>query len=372
MELFEQQKGAALVGVLLVLLVLTLLGTHAFLNSITETAISSNYYQGLRASYSAEAGVHYLLSRFRQHPEFFLEKKSGPEMDFPVYNHTLPAETAAGFGLQLLRYDPQTPPAYTEVVMVGSDKEKRGISRVRASISCVPIGGTYPAPLVFTKGMVTAGRLVLNDPLDIRGDLHASRGHEISPSSLIEQLRRSQFSVTQSSDPLGPDFQGSLTVPALSEKSFQEYLAVANQTGNLIFNGSQTLTLEGDQKGKMYFIDGDLHLKAEALSGATIVVRGRMTVEGSSIQLPGQELNTAYIAGGDIQINSPLELSGIFWANGGLRKNGPGKIRGAVVCQGDIFLSPGLQFERISPISNFFLSPLTPTYSFFINGKSQM
>jgi hypothetical protein len=372
MNSFKRQKGAALVGVLLVLLILTLLGTNAFLSSISEIAINSNYHQGLQASYSAEAGLQQLLSHFRQHPQSFLEKKSGPEINFPVFNPDLPGNSSDGFGLQQLRYDSQTPPAYTEVVMVGCDKEKKGISRVRASISLIPMGGTYPTPPVFKMGMVCAGRFLLNDPLDFRGDIHASRGYEIAPSSLIERFRHNQFSVSQSSDPLGPDFNGTVAIPEVSENNFQEYLAVAGQAGNQNFYGPQTLTLTGDQKGKLIYIDGDLHLKAEALSGVIIVARGKLTIEGGSIQHSGLPVDTVFISGGDIQINSSSELNGVFWTNGSLRKNNPGKIRGAVVCQGDISLSPGLQFERISWISNFFLSPLRPTFSFFLSGKSLM
>ncbi len=80
----KQQKGAALVGVMMVLLVLTLLGSNAFLTSTTELKISANYNQSLQALYAAEAGIQQLLSGYRQNPDYFLQKKTGPEMNFPL------------------------------------------------------------------------------------------------------------------------------------------------------------------------------------------------------------------------------------------------------------------------------------------------
>ena len=74
----KQQKGAALVGVMMVLLVLTILGSNAFLTSTTELKISANYNQNLQALYAAEAGIQHLLSGYRQNFEYFLQKKTGP------------------------------------------------------------------------------------------------------------------------------------------------------------------------------------------------------------------------------------------------------------------------------------------------------
>ena len=81
--LIRQQKGTALVGVMMVLLVLTLLGTNAFLNSNTELKISANYNQNLQSLYAAEGGIQLLLAGYRQNPDYFLQKKTGPEMNFP-------------------------------------------------------------------------------------------------------------------------------------------------------------------------------------------------------------------------------------------------------------------------------------------------
>ena len=60
MNLLKQEQGAALVGVMMVLLILTFLGSTAFLTSTTELKISSNYDQSLRALYAAEAGLQNL------------------------------------------------------------------------------------------------------------------------------------------------------------------------------------------------------------------------------------------------------------------------------------------------------------------------
>ena len=71
----KQQKGAALVGVMMVLLVLTLLGSSAFLTSTTELKISANYNQNLQALYAAEAGIQHLVIRLSSESRLFFAEK---------------------------------------------------------------------------------------------------------------------------------------------------------------------------------------------------------------------------------------------------------------------------------------------------------
>jgi hypothetical protein len=56
-------RGVALTTSLMLLAVLTLLGTTAMVSSLTEMQVGGNYKTSVQAFYDAEAGVHYTLAR---------------------------------------------------------------------------------------------------------------------------------------------------------------------------------------------------------------------------------------------------------------------------------------------------------------------
>ena len=111
------------------------------------------------------------------------------------------------FWLQELRYDPQQLPAYAEVIMIGKDTGQNCLSRIRATIYCSRSGGPADVSPIFKMGIVTAGLLQLSGSLEILGNLHANQGFSIDPSSVVEQLKQNQFTVTQSLDPMRPDYR---------------------------------------------------------------------------------------------------------------------------------------------------------------------
>ncbi|MFH0789331.1 MAG: PilX N-terminal domain-containing pilus assembly protein [Pseudomonadota bacterium] len=368
----KQQNGAALVGVMMALLVLTLLGTTAFLTSNTELKISSNYNQSLQALYAAEAGLQALLSAYRQNPEYFLQKNTALEMNFPVDEPDHSNRSGTQFWIKALRYDSQEIPAYAEVIIYGKDNGRYSLARLRATILCTQSGETSDVPQIFKVGIVTAGRLNLNGPLSIVGDLHANQGFSIEPSSVLEQLKSQHSSLTQSLDPLRPDYLPPMEVPMISENGFQNYRTIAQQKGNQTLFGRQNLFLSGDQKGHLIFVDGNVTLQGSNLSGVTLVATGSITLNGVTVLNREGNLDSAFIAGRDIMVNEFSQLAGVFWANGSIKKLGSGKLSGALVCQGNISQMEGFQFERASQISNAFLSPTATPYSFTLGGWSQI
>jgi hypothetical protein len=372
MVLLKQQNGAALVGVMTALLVLTLLGSAAFLNSVTEQKVCSNYNQSLQALYAAEAGLQDLLSVYRKNPFYFLQKKTGQEMTFPIKESDRPAISGITFWINELRYDPQEIPSYAEVIIYGKDKGQYSLARLRATISCTQKEDSSDVPPIFKLGIVTAGRLNFNGSLEIVGNLHANQGFSIEPSSVIEQLKSQQCSLTQSLDPLRPDYLSPLEVPLITEKEFQKFQTIAQQTGNQAFFGQQDLFLSGDQKGRYLFVDGHVNLKGTNLSGVILVATGTITLNGCTVLNGKGVLDTVFIAGGDIIVNEFSQMAGVFWANGSIKKQGSGKLMGALVCQGNISQLEGFKFERVSQISNTFLSLEPTTYSFSLSGWSQI
>jgi hypothetical protein len=368
----NEQKGTALVGVMMILLVLTLLGTSAFLTSTTELKISANYHQNLRALYAAEAGVQQLLAGYRRNPDFFWQKKTGPEMNFPMTESDSSCSPGIKFWIQELRYDPQEVPAFVEVIMVGKDSENYGLSRVRATIYGLRSGGPNAVPQIFREGIVTAGQLQLSGTLEILGNVHANQGYRIEPASAIDQIHQNLFKVTQSLDPTRSDYVPPVDIPEITEQRFQDYHTLAQQSGNQLFLGNQNLRLTGDQKNLLIFIDGDLTLEGNNLSGATIVASGSITLNGSTILADNHTLNVALIAGQDIILNNFSQVAGVLWSNRTVQKSGNGRLMGSIVCRGPILQAGELQFERVSQISNVFLSPSAITSTFVLNGWSQI
>jgi PilX N-terminal len=370
--LMKEQKGTALVGVLLVLLVLTILGATAFITSLTDLKISSNYHQGLQALYEGEAGLQRLVLAYRENPSLFLGKKTASEINFPGSEPDLSAGPGTAYWIDSLRYDPRETPAYAEVIMCGKEGVQNSASCIRATIYASQSGDPSGVPEIFKIGVVTAGTLTLSGPLTITGNLHANSGYAIEPPLVIEQLRSQEFTVTQSLDPGNADYRPPMEVSTISEKDFDDYRQTAAEPGNQILFGQQQLVLQGDQKGLLIFVDGDLTLEGSEMSGVTLVATGAITVKGSAVLNARQDLDTVFIAGRDIILEGSSEIAGVFWSNGSIKTSGLGRIIGSLVCQGNISQTGGFQFERVSRISNPFLSKTSAVLSFSLGGWSQI
>jgi hypothetical protein len=242
----KQQEGMALAGLMMVLFILTFLGTTAFMTSTTELKIGANYNQSLKALYAAETGLQELLATFRRNPEGFLNRKSGSALSFPVVEPNLPNGPGIKFWLVDLRYDPRTPPAYAEAVLAGKESAQQGYCRIRATLFANAGGGTDGLPFLFKVGLVTADVLQWQGASTISSSIHANQGFFINPPSMVDQLRNLQFSVTQSKDPGRPDYQKPPEVPLITPQGFQEYRNRAVGGNNLVLTGPQNLTLSGD------------------------------------------------------------------------------------------------------------------------------
>jgi hypothetical protein len=371
MNLIHQQNGAALIGVMMTLLVLTLLGTTAFLNTATELKMSSNYDQSLQALYAAEAGLQELLSTFRQNPSYFLKKKTADEMGFSVDESGRSTSAGMVFWVKELRYDSQEIPEYAEVMIYGKDRLKAALVRLRATITCRQAGDSEDLPSIFKAGVVTAGRFNFSGPLDIVGSLHANQGFSQNPPAVTEP-KGLQPSMTQSLDPLRPDYLPPMEVPLITDKDMEKFRTLAGQKGNQILFGQQNLVLSGDQKGQVIFVDGQVTLTGSNLSGLTLVATGSITLNGGTVINQKGYLDNAFIAGGNITVKDFLQMAGVFWANGSICRTGAGKMLGAMVCQGNISQIEGFQFERFSQISNSFWATTTISYSVNLTGWSQI
>ncbi len=350
----NQEKGAALVTVLLAMLGLIIFGTTAFLVSGADLKIMGHYRDSQQVLYAAEAGIQTLLADFRGHPDLFLLKKNGSEIALPL---TEPAQAnwkQFKLWVESLRYDPGTVPGFVELVVQAFDPLNQTSARIRATILGVFSGGVQEVTPPFRIGMLTAGSLQLAGTPQLQTDIHANQGFSLEPA-LVDGLRQQHFTVSQSADPLRSDYRQAWEVPVLQPTDFERLRGQAQEKGNHYFAGSQTLKLTGDQQGTLLFVDGEVTLQGEELSGITLVSTGKITFKGTARLNGDQKLNVAFLAGGDIVLAAAAEAAGVFWSGGAFIPPVGGSLEGLIVSRGSIHSSGPLSFRRSDRIDNLYL-----------------
>jgi hypothetical protein len=367
----KQEKGAALVTVLLAMLGLTIIGTTAFLMSGADLKIMTHYRDSQQVLYAAEAGVQILLAGFRGRPDLFLQKKSGSEIALPFIEPGQANWKQYRLWVESLRYDPGGVPGFVELVVQAVDPLTQTSARLKATILGGFSGGTQEATPPFRIGLLTAGSLHLEGGLQLQTHIHANQGFSLDPA-LVDGLRQQQFTVSQSADPLRSDYREAWEVPVLQASDFERLRAKAQEQGNHYFVGPQTLKLTGDQQGTLLFVDGEVTLQGEELSGITLVSTGRITFNGAARCNGEQRLNVAFLAGGDIFLEAATEAAGVFWSGGAFIPPVNGSLEGLIVSRGSIHSSGPFNFRRSDRIDNPYLPHLPLKGEFTLKGWLQL
>jgi hypothetical protein len=367
----NDQQGTALIGVLMFLLVLTLLGSKAFRSTTADLQIGSGYGQGLQALYAAEAGLQQMLSRYRQNPALFQEKRTAAEMNLPTGEPTVSNFQNNSYWVADLRYDPQATPGFAEVIIQGKTAASRASARIRATLYS-STGAAQDVDPIFKLGIAAGGECRLRGDLSIEANLHANRGYVIDPVSLVADLRARDYRVTQSLDAARDDFISPLDIPRLSPETVQSLRTRAQSGNNRYWSGSQSLILSGDQQNALLFVEGDLLLEAREVRGVTVVATGALTLKGSSSVGDNQEIGVAFMAGRDIHLQEISDLQAVLWANGNIRQEGAGLLSGALVCQGSVLGQENFRFRLQDRVANPFLPRRTPDWDIRVGGWSQL
>ena len=353
-DIRKQEKGAALVAVLLAMLGLTIIGTTAFLMSGADLKTISHYRDSQQALYAAEAGVQTLLADFRGHPELFLLKKTGSEIALPFQEPAQANWKQYRLWVESLRYDPAAVPGFVELIVQAVDPLNQTSARLKATILGVLSGGAQEVSPPFRIGMLTAGSLQLGGGLQLQTHIHANQGFNLDPE-LVDGLRQQQYTVSQSADSLRSDYRESWEVPVLQPADFERLREQAQGKGNQYLTGPQTLKLTGDQQGTLLFVEGEVTLQGEELSGITLVSTGKITFKGTARLNGDQKLNVALLAGGDIVLEAGTEAAGVFWSGGSFVPPTGGSLEGLIVSRGSIHSSGPLIFQRSDRIANPYL-----------------
>jgi hypothetical protein len=350
----HREKGVALVTVLMAMLGLTIIGTTAFLLSGTDLKIISRYRDSQQALYAAEAGVQTLLAGYRGNPGLFLLKKTGLEFSLPFSEPEQNNWKHFRLWVESLRYDPEAVPGFVELTVQAIDPLNQTAARLKATIQAAFSGGTGEVAPPFRIGLLTAGALQVGGTPSWQTHIHANQGFFLDPA-VVDGLRQQQFTVSQSADPGQSDYREPWEVPVLQPADFERLRVQAQEKGNRYFVGSQTLTLTGDQQGTLLFVEGEVTLTGENLSGITVVSTGRITFKGNSRLNREREVDVAFLAGGDLRLEAVPEAAGVFWSGGAFIPPPGGTVEGIVVSRGSI-RSPGpFTFRRSDRIANPYL-----------------
>jgi len=350
----NKEKGAALVTVLLAMLGLTLIGTTAFLMSGADLKTISHYRDSQQVLYAAEAGVQSLLAGFRGHPELFLLKKTGSEITLPFTEPEQANWKQFRLWVEALRYDPGAVPGFAELIVQAVDPLNQTSARLKVTILGGFSGGAQEATPPFRIGLLTAGSLQLAGSPQLQTHIHANQGFSLDPA-LVDGLRQQQFTVSQSADPLRSDYREAWEVPVLQPADFERLRGQAQEKGNHYFAGPQTLKLTGDQQGTLFFVEGEVTLQGEELSGITLVSTGKITFKGTARLNGDQKLNVAFLAGGELLLEAGTEAAGVFWSGGAFIPPVNGSLEGLIVSRGSIHSSGPFNFRRSDRIDNPYL-----------------
>jgi hypothetical protein len=365
------EKGLALITVLLALAGLTIIGTTAFMMSGADLTIFSRYRDSQQVLYAAESGVQILLAGFRGNPELFLLKKTDSDLPLPGREPAQGNWKHFRLWVESLRYDPGAVPEFVELTVQAIDPLNRTAARLKATIQAVFSGGAGEVAPPFRIGLLTAGSLQVGGTPPWQTNIHANQGFVLDPV-LVDGLRQQQFTVSQSADPRQSDYREPWEVPVLQPADFERLRGKAQEKGNRYFVGPQTLALTGDQRGALFFVEGEVTLWGENLSGITLVSTKKMTFRGTSRLNGDRNLDVAFLAGGDLLLEAVPAAAGVFWSGGAFLPAPGCNLEGLVVSRGSI-RSPGpFTFQRYDRIVNPYLPQPPLKGEFALKGWLQL
>ena len=370
----ENQKGIALISVLLILFSLTVIGIVAVNSANIETLITTNNKVSKQAFFLAEAGGQEAKETLRHQiidlastlddqinlvkgPDGILETAD----DLPFISKTL------GAGSYNVKLTERSGPNVTLTSTGSGPLNSRAVVKLMVRVDTTP--GSSPQTTTTTTvdpafgiGILTNGDLRINGSSNINGGTHTNGSTRFNGSGTITGTVSAHGSITTNGTwntgtetPNAP----TVVVPSVTDTRLGQLKAAAQasgtyHSGNYNFNGS------GDLGGQVIFADGNLTLNGSIING-TIVAKGNVTINGSS-QINGNgAIGTAIVAQGNITMNGSSDSYGAFWSNGSFVQNGSSRVIGTIVSIGDITRNGSFNFTANGNIQNNNLPTVTTT-----------
>jgi hypothetical protein len=334
----SNQKGMALITVLLFLAVTTVLGITTATTSLIENYIARNYRSAKVAFFNAEAGVHYAFAKIRADS---VDISSCNPSFFEEYTNHAPGP----FSFELTYGETVDEVCY--FLSTGYDPEERN---ARAKIR---IGIRFKEVLnpLYKIGIISDGDISLTSLVRIDGSMHSNGSVYQSGGGTLQNdlVTGSVTAVGTVGMNISKDSQSAVSlidipkVDAFKKKTQADITYEADQ----LFYGKKEFTSSDNDflKNRIIFVDGDIIIKNNTeLSNTTIIATGNVEFYGSATS-NDQEINNAIIANGKIEYRGSENMPtyAVFWSNGSFFFRGGSTIYGSIMTAGygsEVFIAP--------------------------------
>jgi hypothetical protein len=370
----ENQKGMALISVLLILFSLTVIGIVAVNSANIETLITTNNKVSKQAFFLAEAGSQEAKETLRQRiidlggtldaqinlvqgPDGLLETAD----DIPFISKTF------GSGSYDVRLTERSGPNVTLTSTGSGPLNSRAVVKLMVKVDTTP--GQSPQTTTTTTlnpafgiGILTNGDLRINGSSNINGGTHTNGDTRFNGSGTVTGTVSAHGSITTNGTwNTGNETPNAATVSVpLVTDTWLAQLKAAAQAAGTYHNGNYNFNGSGDLGNQIIFADGNLTLNGSIING-TIVATGNVTINGSS-QINGNgAIGTAIVAKGNITMNGSSDSNGAFWSNGSFVQNGASRVIGSIVSTGNITRNGSFNFTANGNIQNNNLPTVTTT-----------
>jgi hypothetical protein len=340
-----QEKGIAMITVMLILAVLTVLGMTMANSSIVGSYISSNYRASKEAFFDAEAGVQYALARLQK----------------DLNNKTIAIENldhAQGFDLDYLNLSSLRPEGfnfdYPEPLLRTGDSycfSSRGKGRSDAYargeiMACFAVESAVHH--AFEKGIVSGGDIEVNRLTRIDGDMHSNGSIFQSGGGSPAEISGSITACGIIDAGIAKDSTGGdepVDVPLITEQDMTGWKNKADEIFDHPEHGDIGFNQDDDLSDKVVFVQGNVIIDRAILDRTTIISTGNVYFQGSSTS-GSHGTDNAVIALGYIEYKAGNETDAVFWCNGRFYHRGGVAFRGSIVSgQGVIYLTDDSGFD---------------------------
>jgi hypothetical protein len=380
-EIKINQDGSTLVVTVLVLVILSILGTAALTLTNTELLIARNMKLKANAFYNAESGVRFALTGIKRGlinstldlPGIKIDKDELNGLDLSA---TLNVDNARSEGIIFLYPNPlsENPADSNRYCFISTGKDETD-SDTKATIStCFQIKDKpYYA---FKQGIVSGGNININGVVNIDGNLHANGN--ITQTGVGGGAVDGQVTSVYESE-IDADVNGTIAfgeeyeihIPRVTSDNIpSEFDADEVLSGGEEIDQSLVDNVWNDTSSEnpIIYVNGDVTIKSGTdVASLTIISEGSIEFKGHSSWEDNEKLSTTIIAMNDITFNGSSDSYGIFWCNGSFIRKGSSLVHGSIVAgaevdDSDVDFSGTLEFNYVDNMSDdiYVPSPSTP------------
>jgi len=349
-ESCTEEKGIALITVMLMLAVLTVLGITMANTSIIESHISSNYRTSKEAFFDADAGVQYSLAKIKKG----LQEK------------TIKISDLNGFALNSLDLSGIRPDFNFSFPVPLSKTENsycflshgQGPNNANAAIKAC-----FKA---FTGGILADQNISIGNNANIIGSIHSNGTADVKTNDVtgtVTDSNSDNFKPIDVPKVLDYDENDNIILP-WTQADIEKW---ESEEKTVVVHNNGFSTPSSTISNQVILVEGDATISSDTtLKNVTLIATGNITFNGRSQNDDGVNKN-AIVAGGNITFNGNSDSYAGFWSDGSFIMNeGGGTVHGSIFSTDVTDINGKLYFKYDGSIDNDFL-PVIPIIPILIH-----